>query len=287
MLIRRCHRHGLEILGQHRTNLLRRETEARGAQSAWQATDAASCRRRISNGQLHERALARIPFAMHLFIGYPRKCGDIFLLELETPMMTEPGSITRWVRQLEAGQRAAVRALWEAYFPRLVVLARRKLQGLPPQLADAEDVALSAFQSFCQAAEQKRFPRLDDRDDLWQILVLLIRNKSVNLHKYHQRDRRDHRRTQSLAGLDNVPDDVADFLEILEGREPDPAFAAEMAEQCQQLLGRLPDEQLRQIAQLKLEGYTNQEIAERLQCAPATVDRRLARIRLCWNQQQG
>jgi len=34
-------------------------------------------------------------------------------------------------------------------------------------------VALSAFDSFCRAVDQGRFPRLNDRHDLWQILMLI------------------------------------------------------------------------------------------------------------------
>jgi hypothetical protein len=37
--------------------------------------------------------------------------------------------------------------------------------------ADEEDVALSAFNSFCLRAEEGRFLRLDDSDDLWQVLM--------------------------------------------------------------------------------------------------------------------
>ena len=48
--------------------------------------------------------------------------------------MTVPGSVTRWVRQLEEGDRAAVQRLWETYFDRLVRMARQKLQGLLSQV---------------------------------------------------------------------------------------------------------------------------------------------------------
>ena len=32
----------------------------------------------------------------------------------------------------------------------------------------------------------------------------------------------------------------------------------------------------------KLEGYTNEESARLLDCAPRTVERKLARVRQCW-----
>jgi RNA polymerase sigma factor (sigma-70 family) len=197
--------------------------------------------------------------------------------------VAEPGSITRWVKQLQQGERAVVQGLWEAYMRKLVQLAHKKLQGLPPQVADPEDVALSAFKSFCLAAEQNRFPRLEDRHDLWQVLVMLTRNKAGDMCDYHRRGKRDHRRVRSEADLS--PAEILAFSELLQSGEPDPQFAVEVAEQCQRLLQRLPDESLRQIAVRKLEGYTNAEIADLMQCAPATVERRLARIRNCWREQ--
>lgn len=40
---------------------------------------------------------------------------------------------------------------------------------------------LSAFHSFCRAAAQGRFPRLNDRNDLWQLLIVLSDRKAHNL----------------------------------------------------------------------------------------------------------
>ena len=64
-----------------------------------------------------------------------------------------------------------------------------------------------------------------------------------------------------------------------------PQLAAELAEQCHRLLDLLQDEDLRSIALLKMEGYTNEEIAKRLQCVPRTVERKLERIREKWSQE--
>ena len=66
--------------------------------------------------------------------------------------MSSRGSVTHWINLLKAGEHAAAQPLWERYFPRLVMLARRKLQDGPRRAADEEDVALSAFNSFCAAA---------------------------------------------------------------------------------------------------------------------------------------
>ena len=92
--------------------------------------------------------------------------------------MSSPGSVSHWLGLLKAGDSTAAQPLWQRYFARLVGLARAKLRGTPRRAADEEDVALSAFDSFCRAAGQNRFPRLLDRDDLWQVLVMLTARSS-------------------------------------------------------------------------------------------------------------
>ena len=60
-----------------------------------------------------------------------------------------------------------------------------------------------------------------------------------------------------------------------------PEFAAQVAEECQRLLGLLPEE-LRRVAVWKMEGHTNDEIASSLDCALRSVERKLERIRNLW-----
>jgi hypothetical protein len=93
--------------------------------------------------------------------------------------VSDAGSVTHWIRRLEAGDQAACQKLWEAYFGRLVGLVRKQLQGAPRSAADEEDVALSAFDSFFRQAQEGRFPRLLDRNDLWQLLVLIAVRKAA------------------------------------------------------------------------------------------------------------
>lgn len=192
--------------------------------------------------------------------------------------------VSLWINQLQQGDRDVVEALWQAYFPKLVRLASNKLHGLPTRLVEPEDIALSAFNSFCLAAEKRRFPKLADRDDLWQILVRIIRNKSATAWEHHTRAKRDFNRVthQVLEVQDGESDEVSFFKVVLRSEEPDPGMAAEVAEQCDHLLRVLPDEQLRQIALFKMEGYSNAEIATKLGCAPITIDRRLGVIRKTW-----
>ena len=87
--------------------------------------------------------------------------------------LDEDPSVSIWMQQMKAGDSGrAVQKLWERYFQRSSVW-RVKLGKMPRRVADEEDVALSAFDSFCQGVAGGRFPQLDDRDNLWRILVTI------------------------------------------------------------------------------------------------------------------
>jgi DNA-directed RNA polymerase specialized sigma24 family protein len=198
------------------------------------------------------------------------------------------GSVTLWIAQLKAGADAAARPLWENYCRRLVCRARQKLAGVPRRAADEEDVALSAFDSFCRAAAQGRFPDLRDRDDLWQLLVLITDRKACDLANYERRQRRLPRGGKVLDEAALRQGEAADAdtpLAQLRSREPSPEFAFRAAEEWRQLLGLLGDAGLQQVAVWKMEGYTVEEIAARLGRAPRTVKRWLRLIRKTWERE--
>jgi RNA polymerase sigma factor (sigma-70 family) len=184
----------------------------------------------------------------------------------------EHESVTHWLHQLTADDdSAAQQKLWNRYFAQLAALARTRLTGAPQRDADEEDVVLSAFDSFFRAARAGRFPQLHDRTGLWPLLVTITARKAINQVKRQQAKKR------SNAAEEAVPD-VAQLV----GDEPTPQFAAEVAEQVDRLLAQL-DEDLRTVAVMKLEGFTNAEIAAHFGVAERSIDRKLARIRLEWD----
>ncbi len=186
--------------------------------------------------------------------------------------MPSSGSVTAWIVGLKAGEAAAVEPLWDRYFARLVGFARRKLSVSSQRLADEEDIALSAFKSLCQGAAQGRFPRLTDRDDLWPLLVVLTARKAIDLL-----------RSEGRAKRGGAQSNVSEEIQFVVSHEPTPEFAALMNDFCDWLLSQL-DPGPREVALLKLEGFTNQEAAEKLGCGIRTVERRLELIRRVWSQ---
>src|SRR5262245_22647587 len=188
--------------------------------------------------------------------------------------MSAPGSVTCWLDGLRAGDAAAAQVLWEGYYGRLVRLAKQRLRGAAGGPADEEDVALSAFDSFCRGAARGRFPRLNDRDDLWQVLVLLTARKAADAVRAKRALKRGGGRVAQEPAADGGPG-----LSAVVGAEPTPSFAAQVAEECRRLLDRLGDDELRAVALLKMEGYTNAEVADKLGRSLATVERKLKLIR--------
>jgi DNA-directed RNA polymerase specialized sigma24 family protein len=79
-------------------------------------------------------------------------------------------------------------------------------------------------------------------------------------------------------------EEAALFTNML-SREPEPAVVVQAAEECRRLLAELEDDKLRQIAQSKVEGFTNEEIGAKLGCALSTVERKLSRIRRQWEKE--
>jgi DNA-directed RNA polymerase specialized sigma24 family protein len=189
--------------------------------------------------------------------------------------MASQGSVTHWIDQLKAGDPAAAQHLWERYFHRLVALARKKLRAAPRGAADQEDVALSAFDSFCRGAERGRFPQLNDRDNLWRLLFALTARKAFDLVRNERRQKRG-------GGAVRV---AADTLEQFLSREPTPELAAQMAEECQRLLDLLGDAELRAVALGKMEGDTTAEIAAKLRRSPRSIERKVQLIRNLWEKE--
>lgn len=182
------------------------------------------------------------------------------------------GSITNWLLQLRSGNRSAAQPIWEKYFCRLVRLARTHLNGSPRRVADEEDVVISAFDSFCRGAEKGRFPKLNDSTDLWKVLVTITERKAINQVKYVSRKKR------APSGGTVAFVDAQHVQKI----SPSPGFCTQVAEQYVELLADLPDDTLRAIAMWKMEAYSNEEIASKLDCSLRSVERKLAMIRRQW-----
>jgi RNA polymerase sigma factor (sigma-70 family) len=194
----------------------------------------------------------------------------------------DTGSVTRWIEGLKAGQPEAAEALWRRYYERVLSVARRHLQGAPHQaVEDAEDVAANVMHGLCTGATQGRFERLSDRVDLWQLLLAITVKNALSLRRRHASLKRGG---SAAEGAGNSAQDDADALALAVSKEPTPETAAIIQEQFQELLDSLGDPTLQQIAVWRMDGLSNAEIAEKMGCVLRTVERKLERIRLIWEE---
>jgi DNA-directed RNA polymerase specialized sigma24 family protein len=199
--------------------------------------------------------------------------------------VTQAESVTCLLDGLKEGDGDDIRRLWDRYFRRLVGLAGARLPHAARRAVDPEDVALSAFHSFCARAGRGQFPRLGDRDDLWRVLSTIAARKASELVRHENRQKRGGGRLLGESALLDVDRAGGEGVDRLPGREPTPAVAAALAEGFERLLAVLGDPTLRTIALSRLDGYSVDEIAAALGVAPRTVDRKLQVIRAVWERE--
>jgi RNA polymerase sigma factor (sigma-70 family) len=192
--------------------------------------------------------------------------------------MTIEGSRPSWLDGLKAGHSAAAERLWQAYHAKLIRVARARLRGAPRRAADEEDIVISAFDSFYRAVKEKRFQRLDDHRDLWQLLVMITARKAINQRKHLARKKRGAGRVRGESTLANGSR-IDRGLDQIVGKDPTPQFAAQVVEEFRRLLDCFDDDTVRLVAYWKFEGRTNTEIADHLDCSLRSVERKLRLIR--------
>ena len=191
-------------------------------------------------------------------------------------------SITAWIGDLKAGDNLAAQRLWGHYFERLMRAAKRKMGNASRRIADEEDVALSVFHSLCNGASAGRFEQLSNRDDLWKLLVAITGMKAVDQIRRQMAQKRGggQVRGDSIIGTDEEGR-VVGFDKFMHS-DPTPEFLLLIDEQQTQLFDVLSDDSQRDVARLRLEGYSNQEISSETGMALRSVERKLRVIRDTW-----
>src|SRR5262245_30019452 len=148
--------------------------------------------------------------------------------------MSGTGSVTELVSRLKAGDVAAARQLWHVISSRLLGLARKKLPRGALGVGNEEDVVQSALASFFHGLEGGKFPRLHDRNDLWHLLAVITARKVFDFRK--REGRQNPHPANGEPDLDQTADPKATS-----------SLDALLNGECQRLLDRLGDAQLRSI----------------------------------------
>lgn len=202
-------------------------------------------------------------------IGLPRKIHQVTF-----PVnQLEEQSVTGWFHALQNGNETAAEQLWDRYFERIIKLAEGRFAA--DASYDEEDLAISVFNSLVRLAGEKKYREIANRDELWALLLIIAQRKMRLRERYHSRLKR---------GSDQhvrVPVDLNGLVDP----KSNPQFAVEVAEECQRLLELLKGDELRQVALMKLDGFTNAHIAKQLDLTERTIKRKTAMIRKVWQQQ--
>ena len=188
----------------------------------------------------------------------------------------EDGSVTRWIRELKAGNSSSLSKLWERYFPTVAKKARVHFGINPRIVRDEEDIALSVLGVLCQ---QAALVDINDRGGLIRLLMLVTKNKVSSEKRVQRANFRGGGRVAIISDLgkllrERIANQTCDV--------PTPESLVQMEEQCQLLLEILPDDVYREIVRLKLIGNTIAEIADQLDVVPRTIHRKLKIIQKTW-----
>ena len=188
-------------------------------------------------------------------------------------MTPSDSSVILVIEALRQGDSQAAKEIWDRYAPRLQVMAKKWVRRVGNTGEyDEEDVAVSALGDFFQGVADGRFPDLKGGTDIWQLLAVIAARKANNMRKKAQADKR---------GGQNKAQ-TTDAMEQVAGTDLPPDLSAMMMEECRLLLDQLKDRDLESVALLKLDGFTNDEVAAKLGFSRRTIQRMLKLIREIW-----
>ena len=190
------------------------------------------------------------------------------------------GSVSKALVRFNEIEEKASQLIWDRYFERLRDFANGKIYPRHKRLFDGEDIAGSALLTLMNGLRENRFGDLKNRDQLWQMLVVIATRKTLNSAAFHDRVKRGGGKVQGGSAIENAIE-----LKGLNGyfeQDQDPAKFVEFEMTCQELLNALPSEGYRQITLMRLAGFSNVEIAKKTGCSRRTIDRKLNAIRLVW-----
>jgi hypothetical protein len=176
---------------------------------------------------------------------------------------TEAAEQERPFEMLVGALRACDDEAWKQvvtrYTPRLIALARRRLDQRLRQKLSGEDVVQPVYRTFSRR-HRENASNLDSRDSLWGLRVVMAVRKCSRAYEHCGTQGRDVRREMSL----QPP--AGDSTALRRGaarepvdREPTPEEAALLVETLHQTFRRL-DERERKIIALGLQGDTDLEI---------------------------
>jgi len=186
--------------------------------------------------------------------------------------MAASESFAEVMARLRTGDQAAAAEVFRRFVDRLVRLAKRRFNADMRRRVDPEDVVQSAFKSFFLRYGAGKLA-VRDWGNLWGLLTVITLRKCCDHVQFHRADCRDLQREVAQPGSP----DQAPWWEAM-ARDPMPEEAAVLAEIVEQVMRESPEHE-RPILELSLQGYTAQEISQRVGRAERSVRRLRGQLR--------
>jgi RNA polymerase sigma factor (sigma-70 family) len=168
------------------------------------------------------------------------------------------------VAQIREGNQEAAEVLYRRYASRLMGLADRQMSRNVRRLAEPEDIVQSAFRSLFRGVNSGSYDA-PEGCSLWQLLAVIA------IHKVRKKIRRD-KSVQPTAVLGVA----AEYDQILDVAAPCTPEIMEVA--LQETLECLRPAE-RDVVVLRVQGFTVEEISDKLSRSRRTVERTLQQVR--------
>jgi RNA polymerase sigma-70 factor (ECF subfamily) len=175
------------------------------------------------------------------------------------------------INRCRGGDEDAARQLFDAYVARLVPLARRRISQRLASRVDPEDIVQSVFRTFFARLKDDKF-EINDQDDLFRLLMRITVHKTLRQIAHHKAAKRDP--SQELAQGESAQEQLLQLLTM----EPSPEATVTFLDQLEHFMAQLQDAD-REILTLRLQGFSTEEIAQKLGSYDRKVRRVLERIR--------
>jgi DNA-directed RNA polymerase specialized sigma24 family protein len=198
-------------------------------------------------------------------------------LELQVHDMSQEGSVSRHIRDLKGGSAEAEERLFRQYVSEMTHLAVANMKYMLGERAaalDPEIAAESALRSILDRIKTGKEERLFDRNQLFAFLVARLRNKIVDQWRTETAKKRGE-------GMITADSDVFAAAKSL---KPTPEEVLRFQELLVHALAALPNDDIRRIALLELEGYTDMEIGGIIGRSLRAVQLKLKLIRAIWQE---
>ena len=198
-----------------------------------------------------------------------------------------PGSVSRWIEEIKGGSETVIPSFWNRYFKQLEELARARMVHASSRAVGGDDIASTVLEVVCRKLATGNYPAVRDRDDLWRLLERIAKHKIISHIRHERSQKRGQGRVVLETDLRTLPDEIHELDEQPDGEATIESLVV-LEEAFRKLVdGLLADEIAKDVLRLKMLDYENDEIAEKIDKAKRTVERKVKKIFNLWARQAG